>query len=241
MNPILVYCRRDLIRWFRGRWGFISAMVMPAAWLVFVGLALPIRFTDNYIDFVTPGILAMTTLAASLSGGGLLIMDRMLGFFNKFLALPPPRESILFGKILVITIRGLIQSTIILLIAFLLGAQMYSLPQLVMTYVILFIFGALLSACATTLAIYVGDHDQYAAVNAMISMPIFFTSSAMMPYDVMPPWLVPFAHVNPLSFAIDAIRITQAGEIPLTQITLLSVLCLIVLTLAVHAFRKVKI
>lgn len=241
MNPILVYCRRDLIRWFRGRWGFISAMVMPAAWLVFVGLALPIRFTDDYIDFVTPGILAMTTLSASLSGGGLLILDRMLGFFNKFLALPPPRESILFGKILVITIRGLIQSTIILCFAFLLGAQLYSPVQLLMTYLILFIFGSLLSAAATTVAIYVDDHDQYAAVNAMVSMPVFFTSSAMMPYDQMPGWLQPVAHVNPLSFAIDGIRLMQAGTVPLYQIGLLSVLCILVLGLAVHTFRKVKV
>lgn len=241
MNPILVYCRRDLIRWLRGRWGFISAMVMPAAWLVFVGLALPIRFTDHYIDFVTPGILAMTTLSASLAGGGLLILDRMLGFFNKFLALPPPRESILFGKILVITIRGLIQSTIILAIAFLLGAQVYSPAQFAGTYLILFIFGALLSAFATTVAIYVGDHDQYAAVNAMISMPIFFTSSAMMPYDVMPDWLRPLAACNPLSFAIDGIRMLQQGVIPIPQIGLLSILCVLVVGLAVHAFRTVKL
>jgi ABC-2 type transport system permease protein len=241
MNPILVYCRRDLIRWFRGRWGFISAMVMPAAWLIFVGLALPIRFTDHYIDFVTPGILAMTILSASMTGGGLLIMDRMLGFFNKFLALPPARESILFGKILVITIRGLIQSTIILCIAFLLGARLYSPSQLAMTYLILFIFGALLSGFATTLAIYVGDHDQYAAVNAMITMPVFFTSTAMMPYDQMPDWLKTVAHLNPLSYAIDGIRMMQTGSVPVTQIGVLSVLCLCILGLAVHVFRKVKI
>ena len=137
MNPILVYCRRDLIRWFRGKWGFVSAMVTPAAWLIFIGLALPIRFTDDYIDFVTPGILVMSTLAASLQGGGLLILDRMLGFFTKFLALPAPRESILFGKILVIMIRGLIQSTIILIFAFLLGATLYNPTQLAVTYLIL--------------------------------------------------------------------------------------------------------
>lgn len=241
MNPILVYCHRDLRRWIRGKWGFIAAMVMPAAWLIFVGLALPIRFTDDYIDFVTPGILVMTILSASLAGGGLLIMDRMLGFFNKFLALPPPRETILFGKILVITIRGIIQSTIILLFAFLLGAHLYTPVQLLGTYIILCIFGALLSAAATSIAIYLDDHDQYAAANAMISMPLFFTSSAMMPYDVMPEWLAPIARLNPLSYAIDGIRILQTGEVPVTQISLLSILCVIVVGLAVHAFRKVKI
>lgn len=241
MNPILVYCHRDLLRWVRGRWGFVSALILPMAYLVFVGLALPIRFTDDYLDFVTPGVLALTTLSAALSGGGLLIQDRMLGFYNKFLALPPPRESILFGKILVITIRGLIQSTIIFIIAFLLGARLYSPTQLIVTYLLLIIFGTLLSAFATTLAIYVSEHDQYAAVNAMISMPIFFSSSAMMPYDSMPEWLRVFAHINPLSFAIDGIRLMQTGVIPFTQIGILTGLCLVIVGLAVHAFRRIKV
>jgi len=241
MNPILVYCHRDLLRWVRGRWGFVSALILPMAYLVFVGLALPIRFTDDYLDFVTPGVLALTTLSAALSGGGLLIQDRMLGFYNKFLALPPPRESILFGKILVITIRGLIQSTIIFIIAFLLGARLYSPTQLIVTYLLLIIFGTLLSAFATTLAIYVSEHDQYAAVNAMISMPIFFSSSAMMPYDSMPEWLRVFAHINPLSFAIDGIRLMQTGVIPYTQIGILTGLCLVIVGLAVHAFRRIKV
>ncbi len=241
MNAILVYCRRDLTRWIRGRWGFISALVTPAAWLIFVGLALPIRFTDDYIDFVTPGILVMSTLTASLQGGGLLILDRMLGFFTKFLALPAPRESILFGKILVIMIRGLIQSTIILALAFLIGATLYTPAQLAVTYLILIIFGAMLSSFTTTLAIYVGDHDSYAAVSAMISMPLFFTSTAMMPYSVMPEWMRIPAAINPLSFAIDGIRLILEGVFPAIQISALCLLCILLMLFSVRAFRRVKI
>ena len=114
MNAIIIYCLRDLVRWIRGKWGFISSLIAPAAWLIIVGMALPFKFTDNYLAFITPGIQVMTILSASMQGGELLIMDKILGFYNKFMALPPPRESILFGKILVITIRGIIQSSIIL-------------------------------------------------------------------------------------------------------------------------------
>lgn len=241
MNPILVYCKRDLIRWYRAKWGFISAMMIPAAWLIFVGLALPIRFTNDYLDFVTPGILAMTTLNASLGGGSLIILDRTLGFFNKFLALPTPRESILFGKILVIMIRGLIQSTIILGLAFLLGAKLYSPAQLAGTYMILVIFGTLLSAFSTTLALYVDEHDSYAALYAMISMPLFFTSSAMMPYSSMPEWMLIPAALNPLSFAIDGIRLMQNGVFPGIQIVLLSSLALLVGAISIRVFRKVEV
>ncbi|HWQ66911.1 MAG TPA: ABC transporter permease [Methanospirillum sp.] len=241
MNAILVYCRRDLIRWYRAKWGFISAMMIPAAWLIFVGLALPIRFTDNYLDFVTPGVLAMTILNASLGGGSLIILDRTLGFFNKFLALPTPRESILFGKILVIMIRGLIQTTIILAMAFLLGAKVYTPTQLAGTYLILVIFGTLLSTFATTLALFVDEHDSYAALYAMISMPVFFTSTAMMPYSAMPEWMLIPAAMNPLSFAIDGIRLMQTGIFPIFQIVILSSLTLLIGAVSVWVFRRVEV
>jgi len=189
MSGIWYYMERDMIKWLRGRIAVVSLLVMPAAWLIFVGLALPVTFTGNYLDFITPGILVMTVLASSLQGGALLMFDKILGFLNKFLALPSPRESILFGKILFITLRGTIQSTIIFLVSVLIGATILSPFQYGMIYLILILFGILFSGLATTLALYVGDHDSYAAVNTMISMPLFFTSSALMPYSVMPAWL----------------------------------------------------
>jgi ABC-2 type transport system permease protein len=209
--------------------------------LIFVGLALSVTFTGNYLDFITPGILVMTMLASSMQGGALLMFDRILGFLNKFLALPTPREHILFGKILFITIRGVIQSTVILLVAILIGATILSLPQYGMIYLILILFGILLSGLATTLALYVGDHDSYAAVTTMITMPLFFTSSALMPYEVMPPWLRAIATVNPLSFAIDAIRSVATGLVPLLQIGVLSVLGIVVIAICMRVFRRMTV
>ena len=241
MNAIVVYCVRDLIRWVRGKWGFISSLVAPAAWLVFVGLALPVRFTDDYLAFVTPGILVMTILSASMQGGALLILDKILGFYNKFMALPPPRESILFGKVLVITVRGIIQSTIIMVLAFLLGVPVYSAVQIIGVFLILILFGCLLSAVTTSIAVTIGEHDSYAAITAMITMPLFFTSSAMMPYSSMPEWLVVPATINPLSIAIDSIREVTAGVFPGGKLLVLVMMTAIVLVVSVRLFRKVKL
>ncbi|ACL17355.1 ABC transporter permease [Methanosphaerula palustris] len=241
MSGIWYYMERDMIKWLRGRIAVVSLLVMPAAWLIFVGLALPVTFTGNYLDFITPGILVMTILASSLQGGALLMFDRILGFLNKFLALPTPREDILFGKILFITLRGLIQSTVIFLVSILIGATILSPLQYGMVYLILVLFGILFSGLATTLALYVEDHDSYGAVNTMISMPLFFTSSALMPYRVMPPWLRTIASVNPLSFAIDAIRAVEAGQFPLMQIGLLSVLCVVIIALCMQVFRRMTV
>ena len=72
-------------------------------------------------------------------------------------------------------------------------------------------------------------------------MPLFFTSTAMMPYDVMPEWLRIPASLNPLSFAIDGIRLIQTGVFPFIQIALLSGLCLLLCCISVRTFRRVKI
>ncbi|OPY35505.1 MAG: ABC-2 type transporter [Methanoregula sp. PtaU1.Bin051] len=241
MRGIITYIHRDFLKWTRGKVAVFSSLVMPAAWLIFVGLALPVKFTGNYLDFITPGILVMTMLSAGLSGGALLMFDKILGFLNKFLALPTPRASILIGKILFITGRGLIQATIILVVALLIGATLISPVQYGLTYLVLFLFGMLISAFATTIALYLDDHDSYSAFNTMISMPLFFTSSALMPYDVMPAWLAAIARVNPLSFAIDAVRDVTAGVFPALPILVLLVLTAIVLAICMQVFRKVTI
>lgn len=241
MRGILPYLERDFLKWSRGKVALVSALIMPAAWLLFVGLALPVQFTGNYLDFITPGILVMTMLTAGLSGGTLLMFDKILGFLNKFLALPTPREDILIGKILFITGRGLIQTTIILVLAVLIGASILSPLQYGMVYLILFLFGVLMAAFSTTIALFLDDHDSYAAFNTMISMPLFFTSSALMPYSVMPGWLASIARINPLSFAIDAVRDVGTGGIPLGPVLLLGISALGVLICSIMVFRNVTV
>jgi ABC-2 type transport system permease protein len=241
MNSIWYYMERDMLKWTRSRVAVITLLIMPAAWLIFVGLALPVTFTGNYLDFITPGILVMTMLASSLQGGALLMFDKILGFLNKFLALPSPRESILFGKILFMTIRGVLQSTVIFFVAILIGATILSPAQYALIYLILVLFGILLSGLAATVALYIEDHDSYTAVNTLISMPLFFTSSALMPYSVMPGWLRAIATVNPLSFAIDAIRSVGTGHVPVMQMGILAVLSLVVLLICVQVFRRVTV
>lgn len=240
MKGLYNFFYRDMTRWIRGRVTVISTLIMPAAWLIFVGLALPVTFTGNYLDFITPGILVMTVFNASILGGTLLLFDKILGSLNKFFALPVARESILYGKISFIICRGLIQATIILIIAIILGATILRPEQYLFIYLILIFFGMLFASIGNTLALLLGDHDSYSAVNSMISMPLFFASSALMPYEVMPPWLLPIAKLNPLSYAIDAIRALMEGTFLWISFGVLLLMSLIVLCICVKVFRKVS-
>ena len=238
MKGVYNYFRRDMLKWIRGKISVVSTLIMPAAWLIFVGLALPVTFTGNYLDFITPGILVMTVFNASMLGGSLLIFDKILGSMNKFFALPVPRESILFGKISFIICRGLLQATIILIVAVLIGATLLKPEQYLLIYLVLALFGVLFAAIGNTIALLVGDTDSYGAVNSMISMPLFFASSALMPYNVMPGWLRLIAQLNPLSYAIDAIRALMGGTIMWTSIVLLAVMSALVLGICVIVFRR---
>lgn len=238
MKALFYYFERDLVKWLRGRVTVVSSLVMPATWLVFVGLALPTKFTDNYLAFITPGILVMTTLFSSLQGGTLMIFDKILGFLNKFLAMPSPRESILYGKILFISVRGLLQATVILLIATLLGVRVLNPINIILIYLTLFLFSVFFSALSTMIGLYLSDHDSYSAVNSMISMPLFFTSSALMPYEVMPPWLSTLAKLNPVSYAIDSIRTLFEGGMPIHGLIGLAIGAGIMILLGTYQFRK---
>lgn len=241
MKAVYYYFERDFRKWTRGRVNVFATLVRPAAWLIFVGMAFPAKFTDNYLAFITPSILVMTVLFSSLQGGTLIIFDKILGFMNKFLALPAPRESLLLGKILFISTRGLIQATVLLLMAAFLGVRIQSPLNIALVYLTLFLFAVLISALSSMIGLKLGDHDSYASVNSMVSMPLFFASSALMPYEVMPDWLRTLARLNPVSYAIDSIRALFEGSIPAEGILGLAAAAFIMILIGTFQFRRATV
>lgn len=241
LRDVCYYSKRYLIAWARNRKSVVTVIAMPAMWLVFMGLAFPAKFTDDYLLFVTPGILGMTVLFNAMNGGALLNNDREFGIMNKFLALPASRESILFGNIAFSTFRGLLQSIFILLLAFALGARIPAAPELAYVLVILAVFGALFSAVAATIALVVEEHGAYSAVNGLLSMPLFFASTALMPYSSMPSWLRLVASLNPVSYAVDTARSAMIGQTVFGGTIALAVMFVIVSGIAVIIFRRATI
>ena len=239
MRSMWCYFERDLIKWTRWKVIVFAHLVTLAAWLIFVGLALPVTFTDNYLEYLTPGIMVMSVLFASMQSGGLVIFDKLLGFLNKFFAMSAPRESYLFGKIFFITFRGMVRATVIFCVAVLFGITVYGVASILLTYLVLFLFGTFFASIATTIALAVDDHDGYAAINAMISMPLFFTSTALMPYDKMPGWLRMIASVNPVSHAIDSARVLlSGGNVAVSEILMFGAGAAIVLAICTYTFRR---
>ena len=240
MYRMFAFMWRDFLRWTRSPVNVLSTMVMPAAWLLFMGLVIPAPY-PNYLDYITPGILVLTMLNAGMAGGTSIMFDKVLGYLNKFLAVPAPRESILFGKILFITIRGMLQSTFILVIAVVAGASIMSPLAYAEMYLLLFIFGILISSFATTISLYLPDHDSYSAFQAFIVTPMYLLSSALVKYESMPTFVYWIAKVNPMSYAIDGARLAAEGAFPALQFVVLGIAAVILVFLCAMRFRKATI
>lgn len=238
MYRALAYVRRDVLRWSRAPLNVLSTLAMPCAWLLFMGLVMPVDWDGNYLDYVTPSILVMTVMNAGLAGGSSLMFDKMWGYLNKFLAVPAPRESILAGKILFITMRGLAQATVILIISILIGATVLGPLEYLEMYVILFMLGVFFSSLGTVVALHLGNHDSYSAFQAFVSMPLYFASTALISYDMMPTALYWVARFNPLSYAIDATRIAATGTFPFVEMGVLLALSVIMVWVCGRMFRK---
>jgi len=124
---------RELIKFFRQRIRLVMVVVQPLIWLGLMGnmmrgmtnspMAVKALGVNNYLDFMTPGIILMTVLFGGIFGGLSIIWDRRIGYLEKLLASPIKRGAIPFGKSISSMIQGSIQVTIIIAIASLLGVH----------------------------------------------------------------------------------------------------------------------
>jgi ABC-2 type transport system permease protein len=190
----------------------ITRAVQPALWLLIFGEVFTrvrgIPTGDlRYIDFMTPGILAQSVLFIAIFYGIAIIWERDLGVIHKFLVSPTPRTALVLGKALSAGIRGLTQGVIVYILALLLGVQLNLTPVALLGVIIAVVLGAaLFSTFSLIIACLVKTRERFMGVGQVLTMPLFFASNAIYPVAIMPGWLRAIAHVNPLTYEVDALR-----------------------------------
>lgn len=161
----------------------------------------------KFIDFLAPGILAMTVLFTSLFAAGMPIMlDREIGYFDMLLTTPVRRSELVAGFTLAGVTKVVAQATFTLVIALLLGIHM-SLNPLSILY--LYIFVVLLALGFVGISIALATKIELTAfqfVNGLINFPVFFLSGAFYPVESLPDWLRVVVQLNPMTYAVSAMR-----------------------------------
>ncbi len=191
----------------------LTRAVQPALWLAVFGEAMAANRVIPtgslpYLDFLAPGILAQSVLFVAIFYGIAAIWERDLGILHKFMATPTPRTALVLGKALAAGVRALSQVLVIYLLALALGVTLNPNPlALGGVIVIVFLGAALFATFSLIIASLVRTRERFMGIGQLLTMPLFFASSAIYPISIMPSWLQPVAVVNPLTYMVDACRI----------------------------------
>jgi ABC-2 type transport system permease protein len=224
--------------------------IQPALWMLVFGevfshvRAIP---TGNfgYLDFMAPGILAQSVLFVAIFYGIGIIWERDLGIVHKFLASPIPRAALVTGKALSAGIRAISQAIIIYILSLILGVHISFAPLSVLLIILIIIISAaLFSTLSLIIACIVKTRERFMGIGQVITMPLFFASNAIYPVAIMPDWLKVIAHINPLTYQVDALRAlmlvggTSMYGIPF-DITALLVSLIILITIGAKIYPNV--
>lgn len=196
----------------------------------------------NYFQFVAPGIIAMVVMMALMTGlPHAISYEKDMGTLDGMLTAPINRLSIILGKVMAQTIRGMIQGFIILLLAVVLfGVVIEGSILLVIALIILTVFSFVgLGILITSFT----DKEETATMVMMTLMfPMMFLSGVFFPLQQMPGYMQTFAHFLPLTYATAALRkvMVLGADIPAvgTEILILVGFGIVLLLIAVPMFKR---
>lgn len=190
----------------------LTRAIQPVLWLVVFGQVLAqsraIPTGDlSYMDFLAPGILAQSALFSAIFFGIAVIWERDLGVLHKYLVSPASRASLVSGKALAGGLRALVQAVVVYLASALIGVHLrLELPALVGVAVVTVTGAAGFATFSLIIACLVRTRERFMGIGQILTMPLFFASSAIYPIALMPAWLQVVAHLNPLTYQVDALR-----------------------------------
>ena len=197
----------------------LFGLIQPLIWLVIFG-ELFRNMTQlggfpatSYIEFLTPGILVMTVLFGSSWSGVSLLREINFGTVNKVLVTPVKRTSIVLSRVLHSAVTVIIQIIIIFTLAWFLGAKVHGGVVAFTTVTLLILLLAIgFAALSNGFAMKLKREEPLVVIGNMMTLPLMFISSAFIPQSFMPDWIKTLTVLNPVSYAVDAVRLSLNGE-----------------------------
>jgi len=187
----------------------ITVTIMPIAFLllfVYVFGGAIRAGTDNYVNYLLPGILLIAIASGISYTAFRLFNDLQSGIFERFHSMPIARSSVLWGHVLTSLVSNAISVVAIVLVALLMGFRSSAgvLAWLAVAGILL-----LFTLTLTWIAVIAGLSAKSTDGAAAFSYPIIFlpfVSSAFVPTASMPAPVRAFAENQPVTSIVDTIR-----------------------------------
>jgi ABC-2 type transport system permease protein len=160
----------------------------------------------SYLAFVVPGTIIQGALLAGLTSGTALAGDIEFGFFDRLLAAPVRRTSLVLGRQAGTLGLSLLQTVFFLVVAFLFGARYPGgVPAILATLVLAAITAIGIGGLVSAIAIRTGSLSLLQSIFPFVFV-LLFTAPAFFPRDLLAPALEGFAAYNPLTYVVEAVR-----------------------------------
>jgi ABC-2 type transport system permease protein len=210
------------------------AMVQP--------YTVPTPESSNYFNFIAPGIMAMTVMMSVMTGLPVAIsMEKEIGTMDGMMVAPVNRLSILLGKTLAQTARGLIQGIIILALAIgIFGVTIQGSILLVFALLLLGVFSFV--GLGIVITSFTKDQETAQMLMMTLMFPMMFLSGVFFPIQQMPWYMQTISQFLPLTYASNALRKVMVLGAGIPQISneliILTVFGIVMIAIALPVFRR---
>ena len=243
-SDMSVMLGRSMRHIFRSMDTIITVTITPIAMmLLFVyvlGGAIQTG-TDNYVNYLLPGILLMAIASGIAYTSYRLFMDMQRGIFERFHSMPIARSAPLWGHVLTSLVSNAISVVVIILVALLMGFRSSAgiLAWLAVAGIL-----ALFTLALTWIAVIAGLSANSVDGAGAFAYPLIFLpfiSSAFVPTETMPRAVHIFAEHQPVTSIVDAIRALLSNQLVGNDIWVALAWCIgITLVAYVFAMRVYK-
>lgn len=248
LKVIYVLWLRQIKRHFRSKARVFSSIAQPLMFLIAFGFGFQSMYSSagngNYIQFLAPGIIAMSVIFTSMFSGIEIISDKQFGFLKETLVAPVPRLTIMIGRTLGGATVAIVQGILVLIISFLLGFTPYSWGWFFVAIIFMLMIAILFTSVGTAFASLFDDMHAFPIIINFIVMPLFFLSGALFPLEGLSKIMSFIIKINPLSYGIDGLRGSLTGIFSLnigTDFGVLIICTLISLFIGSYLFKRIEI
>lgn len=192
----------------------LAATVSPLMYLLVFGLGIQTTsHGEPYLNFLVPGIVAMSTMTGSFSAVAQNMSVQRLyeKALDQVMVSPTPLWQFILGQVIGGALRGMYAAGVILLITIPISR---SLVFNGWSFLIMFLNGTVFSTIALVLSFLAKSYSDAPRYTAYIIVPMSFLCNTFFSTDQMPMGFRQVIGALPLSQASDMIRRISAGGQP---------------------------
>ena len=214
-SDMSVMLGRSMRHIFRSMDTIITVTIMPIAFMllfVYVFGGAIHTGTDNYVNYLLPGILLIAIASGISYTAYRLFMDMQRGIFERFHSMPIARSAPLWGHVLTSLVSNAISVVVIILVALIMGFRS---SAGVLSWLAVAGILALFTLALTWIAAIAGLSAKSVDGAGAFAYPLIFLpfiSSAFVPTETMPGPVRAFAENQPVTSIVNAIRSLLAGQ-----------------------------